>query len=254
MTIKSVGLFLKKHWFLVMSVFLVAGAFVIGSNYGAIENQLIAHKASAVNKNKKVQSASDVKRNVANGNASKPEYYAKDPTASATPSDIMNQLKKPNNESLRGYVSVPSYGIKQPVYEGVSSHVLALGVGLFEPNATFGKGYVSLFGHNMDDFNTPYPTKFSAMQNMRADKVVGQEIVVTTGDKTYRYKITDFRRGVPVSALDKEVSYNENNVPAKPTIQLVACDEDAQFQQQLRDSNYTDFTAKNRLVLTGVLE
>lgn len=242
---------IKTYWFVFFAVIVVGVGYWLGNNYMLLENQAIARQSQGLAKKKKVKSVSEMKKAIANQAVAKPDYSGT--SQNLSPDEIRKLADSPLVESLRAYVQVPSYGINEPVYEGTSAHVLAIGVGIFEPNVTFGQGYISVFGHNMGD-SQAWPTKFSAMQNMTKASVVGQKILASDGKKQYTYKITNFQSGVPVQMLNQQVAAHEQAHLSKPMIQLVACDEDADFQAHLRATNYTDFTCNKRLVLTGILE
>ncbi|WP_270314602.1 class A sortase [Leuconostoc citreum] len=156
-------------------------------------------------------------------------------------------------EILRGHVAMPSYQISEPVYEGTSNHVLAIGVGINQPNQVFGQGNLSIYGHNMGDYNAlwPYkPTKFSALQNMSAKHVINQPIYLSDGQTVYEYHVTKLNYGVPVKTYEANLA---QETPSKPTINLVACLEDDTFWQQVKRSGYTNFKADKRIVVTGQL-
>ncbi|WP_349535457.1 class A sortase [Leuconostoc citreum] len=167
---------------------------------------------------------------------------------------LLQLAQSKQSELIRGYVAMPSYGISEPIYEGTSTHVLAIGVGVNQPNQVFGKGSVTLFGHNMGDYNAiwPYkPTKFSAMQNMRSKDVAGQSIFLSDGQTAFEYRVTTLDYGVPVSDLETRLANDTQANPAK--VRLVACLEDAAYWQRVKASHYTDFRADKRIILTGEL-
>lgn len=65
----------------------------------------------------------------------------------------LKTLKKLRNESkddvyLRGQVSIPSYDINVPIYEGISEYTLAWGAGTSKPHQVMGTGNYSLQAHN----------------------------------------------------------------------------------------------------------
>ena len=156
-------------------------------------------------------------------------------------------------EILRGHVAMPSYQISEPVYEGTSNHVLAIGVGINAPHQVFGQGNISIYGHNMGDYNAlwPYkPTKFSALQNMSEKKVMNQAIYLSDGQTVYKYKVTKLDYGIPVTTYETGLTQSSTT---KSTINLVACLEDDAFWAQVKRSGYTNFKADKRIVLTGQL-
>ncbi|MCP1275769.1 sortase domain-bontaining protein [Leuconostoc citreum] len=156
-------------------------------------------------------------------------------------------------ELLRGHVAMPSYQISEPVFEGTSDHVLAIGVGINAPQQVFGQGNISIYGHNMGDYNAlwPYkPTKFSALQNMSEKKVMNQAIYLSDGQTVYKYHVTKLNYGIPVTTY--EASLTQSNT-SRPTISLVTCLEDEAFWSQVKRSGYTNFKADKRIVLTGQL-
>lgn len=171
----------------------------------------------------------------------------------ASKADMAKLAQSQQSEILRGHVAVPSFNISEPVYEGTSNHVLAIGAGLNQPGLTFGSGVVSVFAHNLGDYNAiwPYhPTKFSALQNMTDKTIIGQDIYLSDGHTVYVYKATKLEYGIPVGLMNQELSDTNSG---KPKVKLIACLEDQEFWQHVRASHYTDFTAQKRIVLTGEL-
>lgn len=167
--------------------------------------------------------------------------------------ELLRLANSNQSEILRGHVAVPSFNISEPIYEGTSNHVLAIGVGINAPNQRFGQGRVTLFGHNMGDYNVPSPykpTKFSALQNMTEKTVIGKAIYVSDGNTVYKYKAVQLDYGINVKNFEQSLTVPNSG---KPKIQLVACLEDQQFWEKVRKSNYTDYTASKRIVLTGEL-
>lgn len=180
-----------------------------------------------------------------------PDYSGHGGLASKAEMTKLAQSKQ--SEILRGHVAVPTFNISEPVYEGTSNHVLAIGAGLNQPGLTFGSGVVPIFAHNMGDYNAvwPYhPTKFSALQNMTDKAILGQDIYLSDGHTVYVYKATKLEYGIPVGLMNQELS---DTNPGKPKVKLIACLEDQEFWQHVKASDYTDFTAQKRIVLTGEL-
>lgn len=167
---------------------------------------------------------------------------------------MLRLVRSNQNEILRGFVAMPSFNIDEPIYEGTSDHVLSIGAGLNEPNVVFGKGNVPIFAHNMGDYDAQYPlhpTKFSALQNMNNSNALGKMIYLSDGKTVFEYRASKLESGVPVSELNKRLSQSDNS--GTPTVQLIACLEDAQWWAQVRASHYTDFHANKRIILTGTL-
>ncbi|MBZ6008255.1 class A sortase [Leuconostoc gelidum subsp. aenigmaticum] len=166
----------------------------------------------------------------------------------------MIKLAQSNQPEIsRGHVAVPSFNISEPLFEGTSDHVLAVGVGINEPETTIGKGRLPIFGHNMGDYDAIWPfqpTKFSALQNMTANSILGHSIYVSDGQTVFEYRATNYVSGLPVAQLNAalDVPYN-----GQSEVQLIACLEDAAFWQEVKASNYTNFHADKRIVLTGTL-
>lgn len=212
--------------------------------------QSLANKVEKRNKHRPVVQAENVQANSAKNDVDV-DYSG---TGGLVNKKELLRLANSNQpEILRGHVAVPSFNISEPIYEGTSNHVLAIGVGINAPNQKFGQGRVTLFGHNMGDYNVPKPyepTKFSALQNMTEKTAIGQSIYVSDGNTVYKYKAVQLDYGINVK--DFEQSLTVPNA-GKPKIQLVACLEDQQFWAQVRKSNYTDYTASKRIVLTGEL-
>ncbi|MSB65631.1 class A sortase [Leuconostoc lactis] len=154
-------------------------------------------------------------------------------------------------EILRGYIAMPSFKIHEAIYEGTSDHVLAIGAGLNTANLNFGKGLVPIFAHNMGDYNSPYgTTKFSALQNMTEKSALGKYIYLSDGQTLYKYRATHLDYGIPVSDLNQSLTMVRTG---KPEVKLITCLEDQDFWAQVKKSNYTNFQANKRIVLTGEL-
>lgn len=206
----------------------------------------VSHQA----KPKKVTPAKQVQTQVAKKNV-QPDYSGQGGLASKA--EMLKLAKSKQPEILRGYVAVPSYQISEPVYEGTSNHVLAIGVGINEPNTIFGEGTTRLYGHNMGDYNAkwPYhPTKFSALQNMDEKGILGKSIYLSDGQTVYEYHATKLDYGIPVKSYEQSLQV-ANTGGAK--VQLIACLEDEAFWRQVKASHYTNFHANKRIVLTGQL-
>lgn len=83
-----------------------------------------------------------------------PTNYAKfDYSGKNTETPDLAELKKLRKDSaddvyLRGQVSIPSYKINVPIYEGLSPQVLAWGAGTSKPGQIMGQGNYSLQAHN----------------------------------------------------------------------------------------------------------
>lgn len=181
-------------------------------------------------------------------------YGADNQSLDLKPQMLKKLTHSQRSELLRGFVSVPGYAINEPVYEGVSQHVLAIGSGLNQPNVRFDRGRITIFAHNMGDYNAIYPfkpTKFSAMQTMTND-VIGHSIIIKDQTFIYRYKITGLDKNKSVSILNKELSKPIQNKTAM--IQLICCLEDDAFWRELKANHYQMIHAPKRIVLTGQLE
>jgi len=167
--------------------------------------------------------------------------------------NMMKLAASSQPEILRGHVAMPTYQISEPVYEGTSDHVLAMGVGINAPQQVFGQGNISIYGHNMGDYNAlwPYkPTKFSALQNMSEKNVLNKAMYLSDGQTVYEYRVTKLNYGIPVATYEANLAHANTS---KPTINLVACLEDDAFWAQVKRSGYTNFKADKRIVLTGQL-
>ena len=244
---------LKTLLLAMFGILIVTGAVIYGNHtqwQTAQKVQKASHKAVAQAKKQPVVKASQVKQ-VAAQKSVKSDYSG---TGGLSSKEDMLKLAQSNQaEILRGHVAVPSFSISEPIYEGTSNHVLAIGAGMNAPNLKFGTGLVPIFAHNMGDYNAvwPYhPTKFSALQNMTEKTIIGKDIYLSDGHTVYRYKATKLDYGIAVGAMNQELSIENTG---KPKVKLVACLEDQEFWQQVKASHYTNFTAKKRIVLTGEL-
>lgn len=233
----------------IAGIMFVTGAVIYG-NHTQWQTAQKVQKASHKAKKQSVVKASQVKQVAAQKNV-KPDYSG---TGGLSSKDDMLKLAKSNQaEILRGHVAVPSFSISEPIYEGTSNHVLAIGAGMNAPNLKFGSGLVPIFAHNMGDYNAmwPYhPTKFSALQNMTEKTIKGKDIYLSDGTTVYRYKATKLDYGIAVGVMNQELAVENTG---KPKVKLIACLEDQEFWQQVKASHYTNFTAKKRIVLTGEL-
>ncbi|MCT4388511.1 class A sortase [Leuconostoc pseudomesenteroides] len=247
---------LKKHhpifktlFLALIGILIVTGAVVYG-NHTQWQTAQKVQKASHKAKKQPVVKANQVKQVAAQKNV-KPDYSG---TGGLSSKDDMLKLAQSNQaEILRGHVAVPSFSISEPIYEGTSNHVLAIGAGMNAPNLKFGSGLVPIFAHNMGDYNAmwPYhPTKFSALQNMTEKTIKGKDIYLSDGTTVYRYKATKLDYGIAVGVMNQELAVENTG---KPKVKLIACLEDQEFWQQVKASHYTNFTAKKRIVLTGEL-
>lgn len=244
---------LKTLLLALIGIIIVTGAVIYGNHtqwQTAQSVQKASHKAVTKAKKQPIVKASQVKQ-VAAQKSVKPDYSG---TGGLSSKEDMLKLAQSNQaEILRGHVAVPSFSISEPIYEGTSNHVLAIGAGMNAPNLKFGTGLVPIFAHNMGDYNAvwPYhPTKFSALQNMTEKTILGKDIYLSDGQTVYRYKATKLDYGIAVGVMNQEIAV-ENTGKAK--VKLIACLEDQEFWQQVKASHYTNFTAKKRIVLTGEL-
>ena len=253
----------KTKWIKLSVLISLAAVTVAGASfYGSHAQWETGHALAKIEKQaqreqKRSQTAvtqpvsSDEVRGAAIQSGVTPDYSGKGGLADKA---TMLKLARSNQpEILRGYVAVPSFGISEAIYEGTSNHVLAIGVGLNEPNVSFGEGLVPIFGHNMGDYNAiwPYhPTKFSALQNMTDKSIIGKPIYVSDGKTVYEYRASKLQSGLPVEEFEKDL-LKPHKGPAK--VQLIACLEDDAFWRQVKASGYKDFHAPKRIVLTSEL-
>lgn len=244
---------LKTLLLAMVGILIVTGAVIYGNHtqwQTAQTVQKASHKAAKQSKKQTEVKASQVQQ-VATQKGVKPDYSG---TGGLSSKEEMVRLAQSNQaEILRGHVAVPSFNISEPIYEGTSSHVLAIGAGLNAPNIKFGTGLIPIFAHNMGDYNAvwPYhPTKFSALQNMTEKTILGKDIYLSDGQTVYRYKAIKLDYGIAVSDMNQELAVENTG---KSKVKLIACLEDQDFWQQVKASHYTNFTAKKRIVLTGEL-
>ena len=236
-----------------IGILIITGAVIYGNHtqwQTAQSVQKASHKAIAKAKTQPVVNASQVKQ-VAAQKSVKPDYS--DTGGLSSKEDMLKLAQSNQAEILRGHVAVPSFSISEPIYEGTSNHVLAIGAGMNAPNLKFGTGLVPIFAHNMGDYNAvwPYhPTKFSALQNMTEKSIIGKDIYLSDGHTVYRSKATKLDYGIAVGVMDQELAVENTG---QPKVKLIACLEDQEFWQQVKASHYTNFTAKKRIVLTGDL-
>lgn len=244
---------LKTLVLAMVGILIVTGAVIYGNHtqwQTAQSVQKASHKAAEKFRKPTVVKASQVQQ-VAAQKSVKPDYSG---TGGLSSKEKMLRLAQSNQtEILRGHVAVPSFNISEPIYEGTSDHVLAIGAGLNASKLKFGTGLIPIFAHNMGDYNAvwPYhPTKFSALQNMTEKTILGKDIYLSDGQTVYRYKAIKLDYGITVSDMNQELAVENTG---KSKIKLIACLEDQDFWHQVKASHYTDFTAQKRIVLTGEL-
>lgn len=244
---------LKTLLLAMVGIFIVTAAVVYGNHtqwQTAQKVQKASNKAVVQAEKQPVVNGSQVKE-VAAQKSVQPDYSGTGGLSSKE--DMLKQAQSNQAEILRGHVAVPSFSISEPIYEGTSNHVLAIGAGMNAPNLKFGAGLVPIFAHNMGDYNAvwPYhPTKFSALQNMTEKTIIGKDIYLSDGQTVYRYKATKLDYGIAVGVMNQELAVENTG---KPKVKLIACLEDQEFWQQVKASHYKDYTAKKRIVLTGEL-
>lgn len=250
---KKHHLILKTLLLAVIGILIVTGAVIYGNHtqwQTAQSVQKASHKAAAKAKKQPAVKASQVKQVAVQKNV-KPDYSGTGGLSSKE--DMLKLAQSTQAEILRGHVTVPSFNINEPIYEGTSNHVLAIGAGINEPNVKFGSGLVPIFAHNMGDYNAlwPYqPTKFSALENMTEKTILGKAIYLSDGQTVYRYQATKLDYGIAVGEMNQALAIENTG---KPKVKLIACLEDQEFWQHVKASHYTDFTANKRIVLTGEL-
>ena len=86
-----------------------------------------------------------------------------------------------NTSYVVGLIHVPSVGITERIYEGLSNDNLWAGVGTVKPNQRMGERNYAIAGHHMENPNL----MFSPLMNVQN----GQKIYLTDMDKVYEYKI-----------------------------------------------------------------
>lgn len=238
---------LKTFLLAVIGIVMVTGAVIYG-NHPQWQTAQRVKKLSS-NHSKQAVITADKVNSVAKQNDVKPDYTG---TGGLTnTAQLLKMAKSDQAEILRGHVAMPSFKIREAVYEGTSNHVLAIGAGMNEPNLKFGQGVVPIFAHNMGDNNSPYgPTKFSALQNMTEKNALGKLIYLSDGKTVYTYKATHLDYGLPVGEMNQSLTVPNTG---KAKVKLIACLEDQEFWAQVKKSNYTNYTAKKRIVLTGEL-
>ncbi|WP_394456430.1 class A sortase [Leuconostoc suionicum] len=251
--VKNHHLILKTLLFALISILIVTAAAVYGNHtqwQTAQTVQKASRKAATQAKKQPVVNASQVKE-VAAQKSIQPDYSGAGGLSSKK--DMLKLAQNNQTEILRGHVAVPSFSISEPIYEGTSNHVLAIGAGLNGPNLKFGTGLVPIYAHNMGDYNAvwPYhPTKFSALQNMTEKTIIGKDIYLSDGQTVYRYKAVKLDYGIAEGVMNQELAVDNTG---KPKVKLIACLEDQEFWKHVKATHYKDYTATKRIVLTGEL-
>ncbi|CUR63630.1 Sortase (surface protein transpeptidase) [Leuconostoc inhae] len=246
-------LILKVLLLAVIGILIVTAAVIYGNHtqwQTASTVQKASHQARRKTKKQRVFKANNIKQIAAKKNVTL-DYSGTGGLSNKA--DMLKLAQSNQTEILRGFVAVPSFNISEPIYEGTSNHVLAIGAGINAPNIKFGNGLVPIFAHNMGDYNAlwPYhPTKFSALQNMTEKTVLGKDIYLSDGQTVYRYKTTHLEYGIQVDDMNQELTVGNTG---KPKVKLIACLEDQDFWQQVKASHYTNYQANKRIVLTGDL-
>lgn len=100
------------------------------------------------------------------------------------------QAKPSQVAALRGWMSYPSKGIAQPIYEGDSSLVLSVGAGTAKPREVMGKRNFAIAAHNF----FWWPIYFT---NLQRDAATGGKVYVTDGKEVYIYRIQHHYGDVP---------------------------------------------------------
>ncbi|QEA46259.1 class A sortase [Leuconostoc citreum] len=238
---------LSTFLFAVMSILIVTGAVIYGNHPQWRTAQQV--KKLSANHSKQAVVTADKVNSVAKQKGVTPDYTGTG--GLTTTAKLLKMAKSDQAEILRGHVAMPSFKIREAVYEGTSNHVLAIGAGMNAPNLKFGQGVVPIFAHNMGDYNSPYgATKFSALQNMTEKTALGKPIYLSDGKTVYTYKATQLAYGMPVGQMNQSLTVANTG---KAKVKLIACLEDQEFWAQVKKSNYTNYTAKKRIVLTGEL-
>lgn len=127
--------------------------------------------------------------------------------------DSINSEKDNITEEMIGLIKIPAIDLKYPILEGIESKTLKYAVGHFKETALPGEGgNMTLIGHN--NFILAEPFK-------NLDKLSkGDNVVITTLDKTYTYQIS---KSYTVESSDKKVI--EQSSETKLT--LITCTDNA---------------------------
>lgn len=108
-----------------------------------------------------------------------------------------------------GIISIPTVGIKLPIYKGMTNTTLAIGAGTMKANQKMGKDNYALAGHHMAD---PH-TLFSPLSDIkRKDK-----IYLTDLKNIYIYKV---RQHQVIPETQGDII---DNHPKKTEITLITC-------------------------------
>jgi sortase A len=104
------------------------------------------------------------------------------PSAAAERVDANVIAASPKQKKRIGTITIPRLKVKSPIYMGITDREFNLGVGQWPGTPKFGKaGNIVLGGHRTSAFRP-----FEEIQLLRS----GDLIVLTTGKKTFRYRVT----------------------------------------------------------------
>ena len=130
----------------------------------------------------------------------------------SSPEDI-RRIREESSEPLylRGYLIVPSVGIKERIMEGLGESALTYGVGTMNPSSHPSQyGTYALAGHNFGDWD--YGTGLSKLQKY-GSSLVGELAYITYGDMVYEYKIVDVKQMFRDYSMPyTEVDWNSRNL------------------------------------------
>jgi len=114
----------------------------------------------------------------------------------------------PKQKKSIGTIIIPRLKVKSPIYMGITDREFNLGVGQWPGTPKFGKkGNIVLGGHRTSAFRP-----FEEIQLLRS----GDLIALTTGKKTFRYRVTG-------RSIVKPSAVWITNPTRTPTLTLFSC-------------------------------
>ena len=129
-------------------------------------------------------------------------------SASAERFDAGAFAASPKQKKSIGTISIPRLKVKSPIYMGITDREFNKGVGQWPGTPKFGKaGNIVLGGHRTSAFRP-----FEEIQLLRS----GDLIVLTTGKKTFQYRVTG-------RSIVKPTAMWITNQTRMPTLTLFSC-------------------------------
>lgn len=162
-----------------ITVLLLIGGILTFSN--VIKDEIVEYTSNTNNHSIVTVSVEDVKKNQEETEGIEYDFSAVE--ALDLPSIVKASAESGEiKKKIVSGISIPSVGISENIYKGVSNRVLAIGAGTMKPEQELGKGNYALAGHTMDNKNLLF--------GKLTDVEIGDEIYVTDKQYIYTYKVS----------------------------------------------------------------